>query len=70
MGEAFDRFMKFDIPEEMHLSRNIQRMMAKAAAAGASPEESARAAFAIVKGNVMELEQRVLGLEKQAGITA
>jgi hypothetical protein len=68
MGEKLDRFMNLDIPEELYLSRNIQRMMARAAVVDAPPEEAARAVLAIVAGNVMELEERVVALEKQAGI--
>ena len=60
--------MNLDIPEEQHLSRNLQTMWAKGAAAGASPDDIAKAVLAIVSGNVMELEQRVVALEKQAGV--
>ena len=60
--------MDLEIPEELRLSQNIQTMTARATAAGASPEEIARAVLAIVAGNIMELEQRVVALEKQAGI--
>ena len=68
VAEKLDKFVNLDIPEELYLSRNIQTMMARASVAGAPPEEAARAVLAIVAGNVMELEKRVVALEKQAGI--
>ncbi len=69
MGEKFDQFMSLDIPEEMHLSRNIQATAAHAASAGASAEDTARAVLAIVAGNVVEIEERLIALERQADIT-
>ena len=68
MGEKLDEFVSIDIPEELPLSRNIQTMVARCAVAGASPEETAMAVLAIVAGNVMELEERLVELEKKAGI--
>jgi hypothetical protein len=67
MGEKFDEFISLDIPEEMYLSRNIQSTAAHAAVAGASPEETAKAVLAIVAGNVVEIEERLIALERQAG---
>jgi hypothetical protein len=66
MAEAIDKFMTLDIPEELYLSRNIQTVWARAVTAGASPEETAMAVLAIVAGNVMELEERLLALERKA----
>ena len=68
MGEKFDRLVNLDIPEEMHLSRNIQATAAHAAVSGASADDTARAILAIVTGNVEEIEQRLLALERNAGI--
>ena len=70
MGERFDQFMNVDIPEEMYLSRNIQATAAHAAVSGASAEDTARAVLAIVAGNVVEIEERLLALERHAGITS
>jgi hypothetical protein len=69
MAEQLDRFLKLDIPEELHLSRNIQTMVARATVANVSPDETAQAVLSIVVGNVMEMEARLVALEKQAGIT-
>jgi hypothetical protein len=69
MGEKFDQFMNLDIPEEMYLSRNIQATAAHAAVSGASAEDTARAVLAMVAGNVVEIEERLLALERHAGIT-
>jgi hypothetical protein len=43
-------------------------MVARATVAGSSPEDTAKAVLAIVAGNVMEMEERLVALEKQAGI--
>ncbi|ORB67693.1 hypothetical protein [Mycolicibacterium tusciae] len=69
MGEKLNKFLELDIPEELYLARNIQTMMARAAVADAPPEEAAMAVLSIAVGNLMELEQRVVTLEKQAGVT-
>ncbi|MFV1355722.1 hypothetical protein ABFV47_01435 [Mycolicibacterium fortuitum] len=69
MGDKLNKWLELDIPEELYLSRNIQTMMARAAVADAPREETAMAILAIAVGNVMELEGRVVALEKQAGIT-
>ena len=68
MGEKFDQFINLDIPEEMYLSRNIQATAAHAAVSGASAEDTARAVLAIVAGNVVEIEERLLALERHTGI--
>jgi hypothetical protein len=68
MGEKFDQFMNLEIPEEMYLSRNIQATAAHAAVSGASAEDTARAVLAIVAGNVVEIEERLIALERKAGI--
>ena len=60
--------MNLDIPEEMYLSRNIQATAAHAAVSGASAEDTARAVLAIVAGNVVEIEERLLALERHTGI--
>ncbi len=69
MGEKFEQFLNYEIPEELYLSRNIQTMMARATVAGAPPDEAATALLTILAGNVMELETRVVALERQAGVT-
>jgi hypothetical protein len=43
-------------------------MMARGVAADARPEETATAVLVIAVGNIMELEERVVALEKHAGI--
>jgi hypothetical protein len=68
MGNGFGKWLNLDIPEELYLSRNIQTMMARAAVAGASPDDTAKAILAIVAGNVRDMEQRLIALEKHAGI--
>ena len=60
--------MNLDIPEEMYLSRNIQATAEHAAVSGASAEDTARAVLAIVAGNVVEIEERLLALERRTGI--
>jgi len=60
--------MNLDIPEEMYLSRNIQATAAHAAVSGASAEHTARAVLAIVAGNVVEIEEQLLALERHTGI--
>ncbi|MDT5351219.1 MAG: hypothetical protein QOH91_4506 [Mycobacterium sp.] len=68
MAEQLDRFLNLDIPEALYLSRNIQTMVARATVANASPDDTAKAVLAIVAGNLMEIEERLIRLEKQAGI--
>jgi hypothetical protein len=65
MGEAFDKFMNLDIPDELYLSRNIQTMAARAKVADVPTEEAVAAMVAILAGNVMELEQRLLAVERR-----
>lgn len=69
MGDKLNKLLELDIPEELHLSRNIQTMVARATATGASREDAANALLSIALGNIMELEQRLVALEKSAGIT-
>ncbi|WIM87718.1 hypothetical protein PT015_23285 [Candidatus Mycobacterium wuenschmannii] len=69
MAEQLERFLNLDIPEELNLSRNIQTMVARATAANVSPDETAKVVVAVVVGNLMEIENRLVALEKQAGIT-
>jgi hypothetical protein len=68
MDDHLGQFLNLDIPEEMHISRNIQAMAARAVVAGASPDDTAKAILGIVAGNVMEIEDRLIALEKQARI--
>jgi hypothetical protein len=68
MGEPFDKFIRLDIPEVMHLTRNIQTTAARAALSGASLDDTARAVLAAIAGNIVEIEERLLALERQVGI--
>jgi hypothetical protein len=68
MGEAMDKFLNTDIPEELYLSRNIQTIAARARQGGATNDELLKALVAIMAGNVMELEERLVALEKKAGV--
>jgi hypothetical protein len=68
MDDHLGQFLNLDIPEEMHISLNIQTMAARAVVAGASPDDTAKAILGIVAGNVMEIEERLIALEKQARI--
>lgn len=65
MTDGIEQFMNLDIPEELHLSRNIQTMWARGVTSGASADDTAKAILAVLAGNVMELEQRLLALEKK-----
>jgi hypothetical protein len=62
---SFDNFQPHrQIPsvshlEELYLSRNVQTMMARAAVAGASPDDTAKAVLEIVATNAMGMEQRL-----------
>jgi hypothetical protein len=62
----FDKWKNLDIPEEMHLSRNIQTLAARAHSGGAPEDEYLKALVAIIAGSVMEIEQRLLALEKKS----
>lgn len=68
MSDGLERFLSLDIPENLHLSRNIQTMVARATVAGASPDETAKVVLGIVIGNVMEIEQRLVSVEERLGI--
>jgi hypothetical protein len=68
MAHPLDRFLAADIPEELYLSRNLQTMAARAVAAGATPEETGMALLSIAIGNICDLEERVVAIERQAGI--
>lgn len=68
MSEKLNKFLEMDIPEELRLSRNLQTMSARAHVSGASPEEASAAILGIACGNIMELEMRLVALEKHLGI--
>ena len=50
-------------------SKTFSSRSAHAAVSGASAEDTAGAVVAIVAGNVVEIEERLLALERHAGIT-
>jgi hypothetical protein len=65
MGDHLDRLLQTDIPEELYLSRNVQTMIARATVAGVPTDETIMAILTITVGNMMELEERVVAIEKK-----
>jgi hypothetical protein len=66
MGEELDRFMNLDIPEELHLSRNIQTIAARYTTGQLSEAEYLPTMLVVLAGNVMKLEDRLVALEGKA----
>jgi hypothetical protein len=66
MGEELDRFMNLDIPEDLHLSRNIQTIAARYTTGQLSEAEYVPTMLMVLAGNVMKLEDRLVALEGKA----
>lgn len=64
--EDVDRFMNLDIPDELHLSRNLQTIAARYTTGQLSEAEYLPTMLVVLAGNVMELEDRLVALERKA----
>jgi hypothetical protein len=66
MGSGFERLMNADIPDEMYLARNVRQIARHWDTM--SKDEYRKTVVAVIAGNVMELEGRLLVVEKKTDI--